>query len=105
MVADPGTQLKVQPVGDGVVEVSGELDIRTCDRLVHAAGELADRGGRLVLDLSGLTFCDSTGLAGLVRLHKRAEAAGGTVVLRSPVTRVHQLLALTGLTRLFPVEA
>jgi len=101
---DPGTQLTVQPVGDGVVKISGELDIRTCDQLEHDAGDLADRGGRLVLDLSELTFCDSTGLAGLVRLHKRAEAAGGTLVLRAPVPRVHHLLSLTGLTRLFPIE-
>jgi anti-sigma B factor antagonist len=105
MTVDPGIQLLVQPVGDGVVKVSGELDIHTCDRLVHTAGELVDRGGRLVLDLSELTFCDSTGLAGLVRLHKRADAAGGTLVLRAPVTRMRDLLTLTGLTRLFPIEA
>jgi anti-sigma B factor antagonist len=104
MTVDPGTQLTVQPLGDGVVKVSGELDIRTCDRLERTVGELVDRGERVVLDLAELTFCDSTGLAGLVRLHKRAEAADGALVLRSPVPRVHNLLTLTGLTRLFPIE-
>ena len=104
MMVDPGTQFSVQPVGDGVVLVKGELDIRTRNRLEEALGELADRGDRLVLDLSQLTFCDSTGLAGLVRLHKRAAAAGGSVVLRSPVPRVRHLLTLTGLIRLFPIE-
>jgi len=104
MMVDPGTQLSVQPAGDDVVLVKGELDIRTCDRLEQAAGELVDRGGRVVFDLSELTFCDSTGLAGLVRLHKRAVAAGGSLVLRSPVSRVRHLLTLTGLTRLFPIE-
>jgi anti-sigma B factor antagonist len=104
MMVDPGTQLSVQPVGDGVVLVKGELDIRTCDELERALGELGDRGDRLVLDLSELTFCDSTGLAGLVRVHKRAAAAGGSLVLRSPVSRVRHLLTLTGLTRLFPIE-
>jgi hypothetical protein len=39
-----------------------------------------------------------------VRLHKRAVAAGGSLVLRSPVPRVQHLLNLTGLIRLFPVE-
>jgi anti-sigma B factor antagonist len=105
MTADQGIQFSVRPVGDGVVMVSGELDLRTRDELVHATGGLADRGGRLVLDLSELTFCDSTGLAGLVRLHKRVEAAGGTLVLRAPAARVRHLLGLTGLTRLFPIEA
>ena len=105
MTVDRGIQLLVQPLGDGVVKVSGELDIRTCDQLVHSAGELVDHGGPLVLDLSDLTYCDSTGLAALVRLHKRADAAGGTLALRSPIARVHDLLTLTGLTRLFPIEA
>jgi anti-anti-sigma factor len=105
MTVDPGITLLVQPFGDGVVKVSGELDLRTRDQLVHGAAEFADRGGRLVLDLSELTFCDSTGLAGLVRLHKRVAAAGGTLVLRAPAPRVRHLLSLTGLTRLFSIEA
>jgi anti-sigma B factor antagonist len=104
MTVDPGTQLTVQPVGDDVVRVSGELDIRTCERLERTAGELVDHGRPVVLDLAELTFCDSTGLAVLVRLHKRAEAAGSQLVLRSPVPRVQNLLTLTGLTRLFRVE-
>jgi anti-anti-sigma factor len=104
MTVDPGTQLTVLPVGDDVVRVSGELDIRTCEGLERSTGELVDLGRRVVLDLSELTFCDSTGLAVLVRLHKRAELAGGTLVLRSPVPRVLNLLTLTGLTRLFTVE-
>lgn len=104
MTVDPGIQLTVQPVGDGVVRVSGELDVRASDRLELALGEVVDRGGRVVLDLSGLTFCDSTGLAALVRLHKRAVAAGCTLALRSPMPRVRNLLTLTGLTRLFPLD-
>jgi anti-sigma B factor antagonist len=104
MTVDPDVQLIVEPLGDGVVQVRGELDIRTCDRLERVAGAEADRGGKVVLDLSELTFCDSTGLSGLVRLHRRAQAAGGTLVLRSPAPRVRNLLDLTGLDRLFPIE-
>jgi anti-sigma B factor antagonist len=104
MTVDPGLQLMVRPAGAGLVEVVGELDIRTCERLESIAGMVADRGERVVLDLTGLTFCDSTGLAVFVRLHKRAQAAGGALVLRSPVPRVANLLTVTGLNRLFPVE-
>ncbi len=103
-MVDRGTQLSVHPIGEGVVNVVGELDIRTCDQLEDAVGELVEGGDRVVLDLSRMTFCDSTGLAGLVRLHKQAVAAGGSLVLRSPVPRVQHLLNLTGLIRLFPVE-
>jgi anti-anti-sigma factor len=105
MAMDPGTQFTVRPVGDGVVHARGELDIRTCDELERVAGAEADRGGQVLLDLSELTFCDSTGLAGLVRVHRRATAAGGELVLRAPVPRVRSLLELTGLDGLFRIEA
>jgi anti-sigma B factor antagonist len=104
MTVDPGTDLSVQPVGGGVVKIVGELDIRTREHLELVVGELVDGGGEVVLDLSALTFSDSTGLAGLVRLHKRARAAGGSLVLREPVERVRNLLTVTGLVRLFRIE-
>ena len=104
MTVDPGIDLSVQPVGSGVVKVVGELDIRTREHLELVVGELVDGGGEVVLDLSELTFSDSTGLAALVRLHKRAKTANGTLVLRAPVARVRNLLTLTGLVRLFRIE-
>jgi anti-sigma B factor antagonist len=104
-MVDPSTQLTVRLVGDRLVRVDGELDIRTCDELERVTGAAADRGGRVVLDLSGLTFCDSTGLASLVRLHKRATAADGELVLRSPAPRVRDLITLTGLDQLLAIES
>jgi anti-anti-sigma factor len=104
MTTNPITQLTTRPADDGVIEVGGELDIRTCDQLERVLGDVADRSGRVVLDLSELTFCDSTGLASLVRVHKRAQAAGGQLVLRRPQPRVYNLLTLTGLTQFFSME-
>ena len=91
--------------GQTPVTVAGELDHGSHAALLHELSACIAAGRRrLLLDMSGVTFCDSTGLAVLVRLHKRAETAGGTLVLRSPVPRVHNLLTLTCLTRLFSVE-
>jgi anti-sigma B factor antagonist len=104
VTVEPGTQLNVDPVGGGLIRLSGELDIRTCVKLEQVVGVAVDEGKRVVLDLSELTFCDSTGLAGLVRLYKRATTLGGELVLRDPVPRVQALLGLTGLNRLFPIE-
>ncbi|GIJ47753.1 anti-sigma factor antagonist [Virgisporangium aliadipatigenens] len=105
VTVEPGTQLDVDPAGGGLIRLHGELDIRTCVKLEQVVGVAVDEGRRVVLDLAELTFCDSTGLAGLVRLHKRAQAAGGELVLRDPVPRVQTLLGLTGLDRLFPIES
>ena len=68
-----------------VVSVEGEIDLGTAGELSEAAacGHAGDRPS-LVLDLSGVTFMDSTGLKVLLAVHKRAELAGGRLVLAAP---------------------
>jgi anti-sigma B factor antagonist len=109
-MATPRTQLLVEelagdPEGGTVLRIHGELDISTADQLRLAAGPHLGAGGRLVLDLSRVTFCDSTGLAVLVGFHKRLAASGGGLELSAPVPRVQHLLAITGLNRVFTVRA
>jgi anti-sigma B factor antagonist len=109
-MATPRTQLLVEeltghPEGGTVLRIHGELDISTADQLRRAAGPHLGAGGRLVLDLSRVTFCDSTGLAVLVGFHKRLAASGGGLELYAPVPRVQHLLAITGLNRVFTVRA
>lgn len=109
-MATPRTQLLVEeltaePDGGTVLRVHGELDISTADQLRRGAGPYLDAGRRLLLDLSRVTFCDSTGLAVLVGFHKRLAASGGRLELFSPVPRVRQLLAITGLDRVFTIRA
>jgi len=57
---------------------------------------------RLVVDLSGAEFVDSSGLAALLAVIKNARRRGGELVLASPRPRV---LALIELTRLDDVVA
>src|SRR5690348_695645 len=109
-MATPRTQLLVEelnaePNGGTVLRIHGELDISTADQLRRGAGPYLDAGRRLLLDLSRVTFCDSPGLAVLVGFHKRLAASGGRLELSSPVPRVRQLLASTGLDRVFAVRA
>ena len=109
-MATPRTQLLVEelagdPDGGTVLRIHGELDISTADQLRRAAGPHLGAGGHLVLDLSRVTFCDSTGLAVLVGFHKRLAASGGGLELYAPVPRVQHLLAITGLNRVFKVRA
>ncbi|SEG93487.1 anti-anti-sigma factor [Thermomonospora echinospora] len=53
----------------------------------------------LALDLSALTFCDTSGLNILIRAYKGVIAANGRFLLLSPSSRVAQLLEITGLDR------
>ncbi|SCG48853.1 anti-anti-sigma factor [Micromonospora echinaurantiaca] len=78
--------------------LAGELDLSTVGELVAVLDRLAEAGThRLLVDLSGLTFCDSTGIAAFVRGDNRAAAAGGRLRLTGATGRVARLLQLTGL--------
>jgi anti-sigma B factor antagonist len=87
----------------GVLRLCGEFDIAGADDVVTAAVALLD--GRsvteLVLDLSGVTFIDSTGIGTLVAVRNLAREARVTTRLQDPRPGVASLLALTAVDRLF----
>ena len=58
----------------------------------------------LVLDLSGVTFLDSTGIGALIDLSHDAEDLAVTFGLRNPGPRVVRILQMTGLDARWPVE-
>jgi anti-anti-sigma factor len=77
----------------GTYTVSGEIDMATAPEL----DDLAAVHGPLVLDLQGVSFIDSMGIAALVRLHKRCDHDGCTLRIEAcsrPVERVLQLVGL-----------
>lgn len=108
-MASPRTQLRVQAAaerdGEVVLRVGGELDLGTADQLRAAAGRYLHPGTRLTLDLSGVTFCDSTGLSALVTIHKQARAAGGELILLDPLARIMHLFTITGLVRVLQIRS
>ncbi|MFJ5551787.1 STAS domain-containing protein [Streptomyces sp. NPDC093225] len=66
--------------GPGVAVV-GELDVHTVAAVEPRLARLADHGGDLVLDLSGVAFCDSSGIALFLRLDRRCARAGARLLL------------------------
>jgi anti-sigma B factor antagonist len=89
--------------GDSVtVAVAGEIDLSTADQLDDAIRE-AERTetNRIVVDLSGLSFVDSTGLGVLLEAIKRNRRDGNRLsFVPSKHEAVTRLLALTGTTEL-----
>jgi len=59
----------------------------------------------VVVDLSGIEFCDSTGLSAFVVGHDRAAAAGGWLRLAAPTPFLDELLETVGLTNRIGVYA
>ena len=81
----------------------GELDIATGPVLERRMRELRDAGfRRLVLDLGGLSFMDSTGLALVVRWDLDARADGFDFALLPGTPGVQRLFELTGLAGRLP---
>jgi anti-anti-sigma factor len=79
---------------DGVLYLSGELDIAYEDDVRAALENRWDGTRELIIDLSRLVFLDSTGVKALANVSTRFEA--GRVLLRSPDPRVLRVLELLG---------
>jgi anti-sigma B factor antagonist len=78
--------------------ISGDLDIATAPVLVATAERaVEDRpSGELVVDLSGVGFCDSAGINALVRVRKISDQSGWVMRVTNPQMAVRRVLELTG---------
>jgi anti-sigma B factor antagonist len=88
-----------------IVMADGELDVGTAPGLAAELGPLADAGGHLILDLSGVRFCDCAGLSLFLRLQKHAVAARGSLHLAAATAPVRRLITLAKLADVLPVTA
>ena len=88
-----------------IVTISGEIDLYTAPRLhSELAGLLADgMPPRVVIDMSGVEFCDSTGMNVLLSCLRRARERGGELEIAAPRPAVRKILQVTGLDSVFTV--
>jgi anti-sigma B factor antagonist len=87
------------------MSVAGEIDLYTAPRL-HSELMAALATGvplRLVVDMTGVEFCDSTGMNVLLAAHRRAREDGGDLQLASPRPAIRKVLQVTGLESVFTV--
>lgn len=88
-----------------IVNVNGEVDLHTAPMLRERIHELTEQGtDRIVLDLGGLSFMDSTGLGVLVAGLKRLKTRDGEFVLAGAQDPVRKILEVTGLHRVFDMR-
>jgi anti-sigma B factor antagonist len=79
--------------GPDVVVVQGEIDVATASLLSDAIEVLR---GTVTLDLSGVTFMDSSGVRVLLQQHQRREDAGDRLVLAELSQPVRRVLEVAG---------
>ena len=97
------TTLSITPVVAGEqawLRIAGAVDLVTATQLADAlrAAE-RDRPAVIGLDLSDMTFLDSSGVHVLVAANRRARLAGRRFVLANPGDAVRRVLTITGLDR------
>jgi anti-sigma B factor antagonist len=103
------TSLDFEKGEDGpvpVLLVAGDLDAASAAPFAAAVGSVIalEHPARMVVDLSGVDFIDSTGLNELVRAHYNLHDVGGCLVLRSPGETARILLDITRLSGHLEIE-
>lgn len=87
-----------------VVAVRGEIDVATAPRLRDQLVRPDVAGARkVVVDLTGVSFVDSTALGVLVGAYRRLRESGGELRLVVTEPRILKVFEITDLVRVFPI--
>jgi anti-sigma B factor antagonist len=97
-MGEPAEFSRADQAGEPTLVVVGEIDLASAVPFGQRLAELIrDARSPAVVDLSGVTFFDSSGINVLVRAGVSAEAAGVDLILQAPSRQVRTVLTLTGL--------
>jgi len=84
--------------------VTGEVHMENSPRLREALIQVCQEGpGRVVVDLAGVTYIESSGIATLVEALQRARQAGGQLLLRGLSERIKAVFRLSRLDKVFSI--
>jgi len=92
--------------GITVVAATGRLDVAGAPMLKEAISEVVKNGPpRIVIDMEGVSFVDSTGLGSVISALKQIRGSQGELRLAAPNQQARVVLELTTLDRVFPYYA
>lgn len=95
---------QIEPMaGCAVVHVGGDIDTDSIHRFDVTVTEAVGRARHVIIDLSQVTFVDSSGLGALIVARKSARQGGGSMSLVSPPAVVRRLLGSTQLHDVFAI--
>ena len=85
--------------------LSGELDQHAARKAMHSLDELLDEylPRDCVLDMSDLSFMDSSGIALIIRISRRMRDLGGRAWIENPAKQPLRVIDASGIDRLVPI--
>lgn len=96
-MAGLGNELHIESNQHGI-SLQGEIDAHTGPELERTLADLLESSPTSVeIDMSGVTFMDSSGLRVVLALTRRARGQGGDIVLVAPTSVVSRLVEVSGL--------
>lgn len=101
-------EVETRPAANGVTVLAptGRLDVAGAPALRDAIGEAVRNGPpKVVIDMEGVSFVDSTGLGSVIAALKQIRSGQGELRLAAPNQQVRVVLELTTLDRVFPYYA
>jgi anti-anti-sigma factor len=101
---DQASFVRSERDGRATLVVTGEIDLVTAPYLRdELAAVVGGAGSTTVVDLSGVTFIDSSGLGALIDARTAIDATDATLVLLNPSGPCRRVLELTGTAVLFEI--
>lgn len=97
-------KLTTSGAGGPRIEAWGELDSGTCEEVLKAFRSLEPSGGRLTLDLSGVSFVDSAGIRTVIMIERESRDQGMTLTISAPPNEVTELLRTAGVIEHFQLR-
>lgn len=89
-----------------VLNLSGDVDAYTVRKLQRAIAELMAGGEiRMVINLAGVHYMDSSGLGTLIGGLRRIREQDGNLAISGPNPHLNNVLSITGLNRVLPLHA
>lgn len=87
-----------------VIELSGEIDVSCAPQLKDLLQGLVDDGkNRLLINLAGVSFMDSTALGIFINASKRNQQAGGAIKFANPQNELRKVFSLTQTDKIFSI--
>lgn len=87
-----------------IVCVRGEIDLRSSPELLSRLVEVSDAlPPRVVVDLSAVSYVDSSGVGTLVQVKRRIDRKGGRIILSGLQPRVRSVFEITKLDKFFTI--